>query len=157
MMKTTTQLAHSYHQFYFGPNWTASHFREQISDVSFDQATTKLEGYPTIAELVYHIHYFTRVAMGVLKGGPLTGHDRFSFDVPEMHSEAEWQSFLQEIWNEAHEMTGLIEALPDRHMAETFVEDKYGSYFRNILGIIEHGHYHLGQIALIRKQIKNNH
>jgi len=28
---------------------------------------------------------------------------------------------------------------------------KYGNYFRNIVGVIEHIHYHLGQIVLIKK------
>jgi hypothetical protein len=29
--------------------------------------------------------------------------------------------------------------------------EKYGNYYRNIHGIIEHIHYHLGQIVLIEK------
>ncbi|HAI83731.1 MAG TPA: DUF1572 domain-containing protein, partial [Chitinophagaceae bacterium] len=32
-----------------------------------------------------------------------------------------------------------------------------GTYYRNILGLIEHTHYHLGQIALIKKIIRNTH
>ena len=31
--------------------------------------------------------------------------------------------------------------------------EKYGNYFRNLTGIIEHLHYHLGQIVLIKKLI----
>jgi hypothetical protein len=31
---------------------------------------------------------------------------------------------------------------------------KYGNYFRNIAGVVEHTHYHLGQIALIKKLLK---
>lgn len=32
-----------------------------------------------------------------------------------------------------------------------FVEEKYGSYYRNIDAMIEHSYYHLGQIVLINK------
>jgi hypothetical protein len=31
------------------------------------------------------------------------------------------------------------------------VEEKYGSVLRNIMGVIEHTHYHLGQIVLLKK------
>jgi len=34
-----------------------------------------------------------------------------------------------------------------------FVLEKYGTYRRNIEGMIEHAYYHLGQISLIKKMI----
>jgi len=45
----------------------------------------------------------------------------------------------------------LIEQLPEAKLGEIFSEEKYGTYYRNIHGIIEHTHYHLGQIVLIKK------
>ncbi|MEM8891667.1 MAG: DUF1572 domain-containing protein, partial [Bacteroidota bacterium] len=36
---------------------------------------------------------------------------------------------------------------------EGFVDEKYGTYRRNIDGMIEHCYYHLGQISIIRKMI----
>jgi hypothetical protein len=44
-----------------------------------------------------------------------------------------------------------LENLPSDCMETTFVDPKYGTYFRNIHGLIEHAHYHLGQIVLIKK------
>ena len=38
---------------------------------------------------------------------------------------------------------------------EPFVDEKYGLYLRNIDGMIEHSYYHLGQISLINKLLKN--
>jgi hypothetical protein len=35
----------------------------------------------------------------------------------------------------------------------TFSQKKYGTYYRNLMGVIEHSHYHLGQISLIRKML----
>ncbi|HBH05044.1 MAG TPA: DUF1572 domain-containing protein [Flavobacteriales bacterium] len=153
-MKTTAQLANNYRQFYFGPNWAASHFREQVMDITIEAAFIKMEGSHSIAELVYHIHYYTRSAAGVLKGGPLEGKDKFSFDVPILASQSEWEKFLDQIWKEAKEMIVLIENLPEERLWETFVEQKYGNYFRNLFGLVEHGYYHLGQIALIKKRIR---
>lgn len=47
-----------------------------------------------------------------------------------------------------------IEKLDELKLYDVFSEEKYGNYFRNLLGIIEHSHYHLGQISLIKKLIR---
>jgi hypothetical protein len=44
-----------------------------------------------------------------------------------------------------------IEKLDEGILSQTFLDPKYGSWHRNLLGLIEHTHYHLGQIVLIRK------
>jgi hypothetical protein len=43
--------------------------------------------------------------------------------------------------------------MEDALLDQPFVDEKYGSYLRNIEGVIEHSYYHLGQISLIRKMI----
>lgn len=105
----------------------------------------------TIAVLTYHIGYFVTVALQVLKGGPLEGNDKFSFDHPPIESQEDWENMYHKTLEEAEAMCELIRALPDTTLFEPFTDDKYGNYYRNMLGIIEHTHYHLGQIALIKK------
>ena len=39
-------------------------------------------------------------------------------------------------------------------MNEGFVDEKYGTYLRNIDGMIEHAYYHLGQVVLIKKLLE---
>jgi hypothetical protein len=34
-----------------------------------------------------------------------------------------------------------------------FDDGKYGTVLRNILGLIEHTHYHLGQIVILKKDL----
>lgn len=46
-------------------------------------------------------------------------------------------------------------ALTDEAILSPFVMEKYGTYLRNLEGVIEHSYYHLGQIAIIKKQIKS--
>ena len=43
--------------------------------------------------------------------------------------------------------------ITDEKLEEIFVNEKYGTYKRNIEGMIEHCYYHLGQISLIKKMI----
>jgi len=46
-----------------------------------------------------------------------------------------------------------IEGLEEKRLEQPFIEERYGSYLRNIEGVIEHSYYHLGQIVLIKKLI----
>ena len=48
----------------------------------------------------------------------------------------------------------MLEKLPENRLWENIADPKYGDYYRNIQGIIEHNHYHLGQIALMKKIVK---
>jgi len=46
--------------------------------------------------------------------------------------------------------------MSDQKLEEIFVDKKYGSYRRNIEGMIEHGYYHLGQISLLVKLLSQS-
>lgn len=46
-----------------------------------------------------------------------------------------------------------VEKMDENTLDQPFVDEKYGSYLRNIEGVIEHSYYHLGQVSLIKKMI----
>lgn len=152
-MKITTQIAQNLHQVYFGGNWTASNLKHALKDISIEMATQKVKNLNTILALSYHIHYYTKGAMAVLKGGDLTIKDKYSFNHPEPKTEADWQSFKQQLWDEAEEFIALVKKLEDDILNQYFADEKYGNYYRNLAGIIEHTHYHLGQILVVKKMI----
>ena len=152
-MTLTKHLAKHLRELHFGVNWTWSNLKDNLKDVTWQQATTQVYSFNTIATLTYHIHYFVNVTLKVLEGGPLDAHDKFSFDHPPIESQEDWQKLLDKVWSDAEKFADLVEQLPENKLWETFSEEKYGNYFRNIQGIIEHSHYHLGQIVIIKKII----
>ena len=154
-METTAQIAQHFRGVYFGGNWTASNLKDNLADVTLRQATTKVLDFNTIATLVYHINYYVRAVTKVLEGQALDANDKFSFDVPDFTSEIEWQNFLKSTFEEGEKFASLVEKIPTSKLNEFISEEKYGTYYRNLHGIIEHAHYHLGQIALIKKLIQN--
>lgn len=153
MEKSTTYLAKHLRDVYFGGNWTAVNFKDTMQGVSWKQALYKIENFNTIAQLTYHIHYFAEIQRNVLKGGPLEGSDALSFDHPSITSEEEWGSFLHMVWETAEDCANSIETLSENTLHAHFGDPKYGTYYRNLLGVIEHTHYHLGQIVLIKKMV----
>ena len=147
----TKQIAKHFRDVYFGGNWTASNLKDNLAGVDWQQATTKVSSFNTIAALVCHINYYVRVVSKVLKGEPLNASDKFSFDQPPIESQEDWKNLLDNTWADAENFANLIEQLPEDKLWEDFFDGKYGNYYRNLHGVIEHAHYHLGQIVLIKK------
>lgn len=153
-LETSQQLAKHLRDVHFGGNWTVSNLEDQLADVTWQQATTQVHGFNTIAALAYHINYFVRAASQVLEGGPLDAKDIYSFDHSPIGSQEDWEQFTAKVFADARRFAELIDQLPESRLDDDFTDPKYGSYYRNIQGIIEHTHYHLGQIALIKKLVR---
>jgi hypothetical protein len=154
-MSLTSQLAKQFREVYFGGNWTAVNLRDSLQGISWQQATGKVDAFNTIAALVFHINYYVTAALQVLEGGPLDAHDKYSFDHPPIQGSEDWERMLSKTWADAEKFTSHVEQLPDSRLWENFSGEKYGNYYRNIQGIIEHTHYHLGQVVLLKKMLLN--
>jgi uncharacterized damage-inducible protein DinB len=154
-MNTTQQLAKHCRDVHFGGNWTFVNLKDTLADITWQEATTQYQDSNTIATLLFHINYYINPVARVLQGEPLNASDKFSFDCPTITSQEEWEHLIQKAFDEAEQFAKEIEKLEESKLFEVFSEEKYGNYFRNLLGIIEHTHYHLGQIALIKKMIRH--
>lgn len=155
-MQLSTTLANQLRQVFFGGNWTASNVQAVLQDVTLAQATaTVFFTSNTIHILLFHSYYYIRETAKVLEGGKLEAHDKYSFEAPELESEADWVAFRQKVLEETERFIQLVEAIPEDQWTKDLADPKYGSYYRNIQGIIEHTHYHLGQIALIKNALSN--
>jgi hypothetical protein len=150
-MNLTAQIAKHFREVHFGENWTSVNLKETLSDVTWQQAMTKVDSFNTIAVLVYHINYYVSAVLKVLQGQPLNASDKYSFDCPQIGSQEDWQKLLNKTWTEAESFVVEVEKLPESKLWEDFSDSKYGNYYRNLVGVIEHIHYHLGQIVLLKK------
>lgn len=145
-MNLSAQIAKHVRDAYAGGN-----LKDVLKDVDWKMATTKFDSLNTIVALVYHINYYVIAVSKVLQGEELNASDKFSFDHPQIQSEQDWKKFLDAFFTDAENFALLIEQLPQEKFLEPFLDGRYGSYYRNVAGVIEHTHYHLGQIVLIKK------
>ncbi len=153
-MSSSSQLAKRFREVLLDGLWIANtNFKDQLSGVSWQLAVTKVDSLNTIAMLTYHIGYYIAGVVNVLEGGDLEIKDKFSFDLPPIESQEQWEVLLNKLWADSEKFASLIEQLPDNKLDEVFVDEKYGTYQRNIDGMIEHAYYHLGQITLIKKML----
>lgn len=154
-MTTTKQLSRHFNDVYFGGNWTSVSLKDSLEGITWEQAVAKVQHLNSIAALVYHINYYVTAVTKVLQGGPLDAHDKFSFDLPPVTSSHDWEELLSEFFTAARVLITEIEQVDETKLFDNFADQKYGNYYRNLFGLIEHTHYHLGQIVLIRKMLMN--
>lgn len=144
-------LAQHLQQVYTGGNWTTSNLKDTLEGVDFEMATRSIGGLNTIAALVYHMNYYCDRVGDYLLGGTFNSSDKESWNGPEIKSEADWAALKSKALKDGEKMARAISALNEEQLSQAFVEEKYGTYLRNVLGIIEHFHYHLGQIVIIKR------
>lgn len=152
-MHTPQEIARHLRAFYQGPNSAGVNLREALQGCTWQEATTQVGDCNTILALTFHLHYYPREVLKVLRGGPLEARDKYSYDHPPIASAQEWEALLKEVFATAEAMAQAIEQLPPEKLGEIFVKEAYGNFYQNLHGIIEHAYYHLGQIVLLRKSI----
>lgn len=157
-MEHNHQLANRFREVILNGTWIANtNYKHQLTDLNWEIAITKFGSLNTIASLAQHIHYYISGVKNVLEGGSLDITDKSSFDFPPLQSQDEWTKVLTKFWNDAEEFASLIEQMPKEKLQQVFVDEKYGTYQRNLEAMIEHSYYHLGQIVLLKKILSNKH
>ncbi|GAL83642.1 hypothetical protein MYP_869 [Sporocytophaga myxococcoides] len=155
-MNIQIKLANRFREVILNGTWIANtNFKNELENLNWKIATARFQNLNTISILAQHIHYYIYGIKNVFLGGNLEIRNKYSFDFQEIESQKEWKSFLTKFWNDSEEFASLIEKMDEAKLSENFVDEKYGTYLRNIEGMIEHSYYHLGQIVLIKKILAN--
>lgn len=156
-MKRSEFIAKRLNEVLLNGRWIANtNYREQIESVNWVQATQQIGSLNTIAALTFHVNYYLAGILKVFNGGALEIRDKYSFDLPPIHSETDWTRLVNEFLVNAGEFVKQVASMEDATLDSVFVDEKYGTYLRNIEGVIEHCYYHLGQISLIKKLVSEN-
>lgn len=153
-MTRNVALAKRLREVFLNGQWIANtNFKEQVLSINWEQATRKVNNLNSIASLTYHINYYLAGLLKAFDTGKLEISDKYSFDMPPIHSESEWNLLVNDLLNNAQQFADRIEKMEDDIFDQAFINEKYGTYLRNIEAVIEHSYYHLGQISLIKKMI----
>jgi len=151
-MERNKYLANRLREVYLSGTWIANtNYMHQLQQTDWQLALRKLGDHNSIAALTFHINYYLEGILAVTRGEPLSIRDIYSFDMPELQSEVDWQQRIATLQHNAETLAAKIDAMTDAELDAPFVKEQYGTWYRNLEGLIEHGYYHLGQIALIRK------
>jgi len=59
-------------------------------------------------------------------GGKLEISDKYSFDVPHIQSEMDWQTLVNSFLNNSEKFANQVEQMPNGLLDQPFVDEKYG-------------------------------
>lgn len=154
-MGSSKQIASRFREVLLDGKWIANtNYTHSLSDLSWQEATHKIGSLNTIAALAYHINYYMAGVLNVFEGGALEIKDKYSFDLPEIKSQEDWDKLRKDLASNAEAFAKHIELMAEEKLETTFVHEKLGNYRRNIEAMTEHAYYHLGQIVLIKKMVR---
>lgn len=156
-MKQVQFLVNRLREVYLDGKFIANtNIKEQIENLNWQQANYKIGTLNTVAALTFHLNYYLKGILDFSKNGVLEIKDQFSFNMPSINSENEWQQFMDDFLTNANHFITWISSLEEEQLDTVFVDEIYGTYHRNIQAVIEHSYYHLGQISLIKKLIEDD-
>jgi uncharacterized damage-inducible protein DinB len=153
-MQLAPTLEAQFREVYLSGSWIATNLKTQLDDTSWEEATTKIGSLNTIADLAFHVNYYVAGVLQVLQGGSLDIRDKYSFDYSPIQSAADWNRLREQIYADGEAFAQAVGQLPEARLAQAFVKEEYGSWYRNITVMVEHSFYHLGQIVLLKKLVR---
>lgn len=153
-MKTTDLIAQHLLDVHNGNNWTEVDLTGTLNDVSLKEATTVTSASPnTIATLLHHITYWNRVMVQRTKGIKVEVPESNGFDMQPLQTPSDWEALKQDNITSANELAEAIRNFDETKLEEPILPG-YSSVYKNLQGSVEHVHYHLGQIVILKKLIK---
>jgi uncharacterized damage-inducible protein DinB len=153
-MKITSQIASHIMEVYEGDNWTDVGIADTIKDLTVEEATTVTPASAnTIAAILYHLKFYNEVVFQRLNGVAPEINDANGFDWPGLNNENDWQQFKDAVHASFVQLADAAKNFPEERLNEA-TPNGGSSYYKNLHGICEHAHYHLGQIVLLRKLVR---
>ena len=154
-MKTTELIAQHITEVFEGGNWTDVNMRATLRNINYKEATAVTKAsYNTIAALVYHISFYNEIVLKRLQGiNPIIASSN-GFDLPPLKNEEDWIKLKERCFQSAHSLAAAVIKFPEEKLRELTVTG-HSTHYKTLHGIAEHAHYHLGQIVLLKKLVKN--
>lgn len=137
-----------------GNNWTEVNITDTLKDVTLPEATTLTKASPnTLAALLHHLSYWNRVMVQRINHFKVVLPNANGFDVPLLQTEQDWQLLKADNLASAQELAAAINSFDENKLPQPILEG-YSSAYKHLQGSVEHIHYHLGQIVILKQLIR---
>jgi hypothetical protein len=162
-MKKTAVINHIIQQLqevHNGKLWMGDTFQQKIKSVTSDEAFMRpLPNLHSVAELIAHLTAWRKDAILKIKDGKgqLFDSDPSNW-MPNLElKEIGWSQLIQEYEGSLNAIIDLLQSKNDGFLEEQYQDQDYKGYYEYsflINGLLHHDLYHLGQLGIIIKIIK---
>lgn len=148
------RIADQLRRAYGGDPWHGPPLRQLLAGITADQARTRpLPSAHNIWELVLHIEVDLRLASDAIRGISMPKLYGTEQDWPEAgEGNVAWSKATEQLFSKAEQLAQSIESLGDTRLQDTVPGRDYDFYYL-FHGIVQHGLYHGGQIAMLKKEL----
>jgi uncharacterized damage-inducible protein DinB len=139
-------------EIYEGGPWHGPSVTKVLSSISPQQSLSTLEDSHNIIELVLHMTAWRNFVIRRLEGDEryeLSEDENFKI-ITNVTDEA-WEAAKQALAKSQEKLISLLSQYNDDQLLKT-VENRTYNYYVLLHGILQHDVYHLGQVALLKKQ-----
>jgi uncharacterized damage-inducible protein DinB len=134
-----------------GNAWHGPALNDLLSGVTAAMASAKpVADAHSIREIVLHIAAWQRAAVRMLRGESVDLNEQEDWPAPFGSDNESWRHAVDQLRATHSELDSAIAALDDARLSDPIAARDYNVYFL-LHGIIQHGLYHGGQIALLKK------
>jgi len=154
-MNIKQHIAHHLVEVHRGGNWTDVSIAGTLKDVSWQQALMITPFSPnSIAMLLHHITYWNRIV--ALRGQNTEPeiNESNGMNAPLLTSAEAWDELKKDNIYSAEELATIVEGYDIGSLYNPILPG-YSSAYKNFQGQVEHVHYHLGQIVMIKKYVQH--
>ena len=153
-MKITEHIAQHLIDVFEGGNWTEVNIRDTLRGVNYKEATaiTRVSSN-SIAALLYHIGYYNKIVLKRIMGVDDARDNSNGFDMPAIQTEEDWSLLKERVMQSTCQLADTIRKFPEAQLFDLIAPGN-STYYKTFQGIVEHAHYHLGQIVVLKKLIK---
>ena len=140
-----------------GKSWHGPSIMKILNGVKSDEAVARpLEGRHTIWELVLHIIAWKKFVRRILLGESIVGlSDEEDWPLVKFISEVAWKQAVDEL---KHIHNDLVKTISGFNKSRLFqmVPGAKCSFYTILYGVIQYDLYHAGQIAVLKKNVKDD-
>jgi hypothetical protein len=143
-----------------GELWMGDTFESKISSISEVEAFTRpLPNLHSPAELIAHLNEWRKDIIFVIKNGhgQLTMESHLNWRGIEELKNTGWGSIIEEYKKTTAEVIGLLQNMEDSFLKRQYREKDFSKsheYSFIVNGLVHHDLYHLGQLGIVIKLIK---
>ena len=154
-MKITSLIAQHITDVYEGGNWTEVSVADVLKEVTLQEAVMLTEASPnTLASLLHHLTFWNRLMIKRMGGIVVFVDEKNGYDLPALQTEDDWKKLQTDSYLSAHQLAAAIAGFDESKLFEPLVPNGSSGY-KNFEGTVEHIHYHVGQMVILKKLIKN--
>ena len=153
-MNIAEHIARHLRDVYAGQNWTEVNLQTTLEDITYEEASQVTPAsVNTIAGLVHHLAFWNRVMAQRIAGIRVEIPESNGYDSSQLTDADHWHNLKKDCFQSGKHLADVISVLSADQLQQEILPG-YPTAYKSLQGCVEHVHYHLGQIVILKQLVR---